>query len=33
LERQMELASENLQFEQAADLRDEVELLKREMMK
>ena len=30
LERQMELASQNLQFEQAADLRDEIELLRRE---
>ena len=32
LEAQMNLASENLQFEQAADLRDEIELLKREIM-
>jgi len=30
LEQQMELASQNLQFEQAADLRDEIELLRRE---
>ncbi|MBI3332197.1 excinuclease ABC subunit UvrB [Candidatus Peregrinibacteria bacterium] len=30
LERQMELAAQNLQFEQAADLRDEIELLRRE---
>ena len=33
LEAQMELASENLQFEQAADLRDELELLRRELKK
>lgn len=32
LEEQMELASENLEFEKAADLRDEIELLRREMM-
>lgn len=31
LERQMELAAENLEFEKAADLRDEVELLRREL--
>ena len=31
LERQMEIASQNLEFEKAADLRDEVELLKREL--
>ena len=31
LEKQMEIASENLEFERAADLRDEVELLKREL--
>jgi excinuclease ABC subunit B len=30
LEAQMDLAAQNLQFEQAADLRDEIELLKRE---
>lgn len=30
LEAQMELASQNLQFEQAADLRDEIEMLRRE---
>ncbi len=30
LERQMELASQNLEFEKAADLRDEIELLRRE---
>ncbi len=33
LEAQMELAAENLLFEQAADLRDEIELLKRELAK
>ncbi len=33
LENQMAVAAENLQFELAADLRDELELLKREMMK
>ena len=27
----MEIASQNLQFEKAADLRDEVELLRREL--
>lgn len=32
LEEQMALASENLEFEKAADLRDEIELLRREMM-
>ncbi|OGJ59602.1 excinuclease ABC subunit B [Candidatus Peribacteria bacterium RIFCSPHIGHO2_01_FULL_51_9] len=31
LEQQMELASQNLEFERAADLRDEVELLRREL--
>ena len=31
LEAQMELAAQNLEFEKAADLRDEVELLKREL--
>ncbi len=31
LERQMELAAQNLEFEKAADLRDEVELLRREL--
>ncbi len=31
LERQMELAAENLEFEKAADLRDEIELLRREL--
>ncbi len=31
LTRQMELAAENLEFERAADLRDEVELLRREL--
>jgi len=31
LERQMEIASQNLEFEKAADLRDEVELLRREL--
>lgn len=31
LEMQMELAAQNLEFEKAADLRDEVELLKREL--
>jgi excinuclease UvrABC nuclease subunit len=31
LEEQMELASENLEFELAADLRDEIELLRREV--
>ncbi len=31
LEMQMDIASQNLQFEQAADLRDEIELLRREM--
>jgi len=31
LEQQMELASENLEFEKAADLRDEIVLLKREL--
>jgi excinuclease ABC subunit B len=31
LEKQMEIAAENLQFEKAADLRDEVELLRREL--
>ncbi len=31
LENQMQLASENLEFEKAADLRDEIELLKREI--
>lgn len=33
LNRQMEIASENLEFEKAADLRDEIELLRRELMK
>ena len=33
LENQMAVAAENLQFELAADLRDEMEMLKREMMK
>jgi excinuclease ABC subunit B len=31
LEQQMEIAAENLEYERAADLRDEVELLKREV--
>ena len=31
LEAQMELAAENLEFEKAADLRDEIELLRREL--
>jgi excinuclease ABC subunit B len=31
LERQMELAALNLEFEKAADLRDEVELIRREL--
>jgi len=31
LEQQMELAAQNLEFERAADLRDEIELLKREV--
>lgn len=31
LEQQMELAAENLEFEKAADLRDEIELLRREV--
>ncbi len=31
LEQQMELAAQNLEFEKAADLRDEIELLKREL--
>ncbi len=31
LEQQMELAAQNLEFEKAADLRDEVELLRREL--
>ena len=31
LEMQMELASQNLEFEKAADLRDEIELLRREI--
>jgi excinuclease ABC subunit B len=31
LERQMELAAQNLEFEKAADLRDEIELLRREL--
>jgi len=31
LQTQMELAAENLEFEKAADLRDEIELLKREL--
>ena len=31
LEAQMDIAAQNLQFEQAADLRDEIELLKREI--
>jgi excinuclease ABC subunit B len=31
LEKQMELAAQNLEFEKAADLRDEVELLRREL--
>lgn len=31
LEQQMELAAENLEFERAADLRDEIELLRREL--
>ncbi len=31
LELQMDIASQNLQFEQAADLRDEIELLRRDM--
>jgi excinuclease ABC subunit B len=33
LEQQMDLASQNLEFEKAADLRDEIEMLRREMMK
>ncbi len=33
LNKQMEIASENLEFEKAADLRDEIELLRRELMK
>lgn len=32
LEHQMELAAENLEFEKAADLRDEIELLRRELV-
>jgi excinuclease UvrABC nuclease subunit len=31
LEKQMELAAQNLEFEKAADLRDEVELIRREL--
>ncbi len=31
LERQMDIASQNLEFEKAADLRDEIELLRREL--
>ncbi|MEK7218205.1 MAG: helicase-related protein, partial [Patescibacteria group bacterium] len=31
LEQQMELAAQNLEFEKAADLRDEIELLRREL--
>ena len=31
LEQQMEMASQNMEFEKAADLRDEIELLKREL--
>jgi len=31
LEHQMEMASQNMEFEKAADLRDEIELLKREL--
>ncbi len=31
LEKQMELAAQNLEFEKAADLRDEIELLRREL--
>ena len=31
LERQMEIAAQNLEFEKAADLRDEVELIRREL--
>jgi excinuclease ABC subunit B len=31
LEQQMEIAAENMEFERAADLRDEIELLKREL--
>lgn len=31
LEQQMQLAAENMEFEKAADLRDEIELLKREL--
>jgi excinuclease ABC subunit B len=31
LENQMALAAENLEFEKAADLRDEIELLRREL--
>jgi excinuclease ABC subunit B len=31
LEQQMEIAAENLEFEKAADLRDEIELLRREV--
>ncbi|MBI5793905.1 excinuclease ABC subunit UvrB [Candidatus Uhrbacteria bacterium] len=33
LNQQMEIASENLEFEKAADLRDEIELLRRETIK
>ncbi|TSC80585.1 MAG: excinuclease ABC subunit B [Candidatus Peregrinibacteria bacterium Gr01-1014_25] len=33
LEEQMDLAAQNLEFEKAADLRDEIELLRREFMK
>lgn len=32
LEQQMEIAAENLEFEKAADLRDEIELLRRELV-
>jgi excinuclease ABC subunit B len=32
LSKQMEIASENLEFEKAADLRDEIEILRRELM-
>ncbi len=32
LEQQMEIASENLEFEKAADLRDEIELIRRELV-
>ncbi len=32
LEKQMDIAAQNLEFEKAADLRDEVELLRRELM-